>query len=195
MTTADYLYVHIPFCKTICYYCDFVHRVYQEDIVDAYLSSLQKEIESKEISSLKTIYIGGGTPTSLNERQLDRLLSLFDSYVSEVKEYTIEINPETLTEEKIQILKKHGVNRVSIGLQTTEDKLLKLMNRHHTFSCVQSVVSLLKQYGITNISLDIMYSLPFQTMESLKKSVNDALSLHPTHLSLYSLTIEENTLL
>lgn len=193
MTTANYLYVHIPFCKTICYYCDFVHRVYHEDIADAYLVSLQKEIESKQISRLKTIYIGGGTPTSLNERQLDILLSLFDAYVSEVEEYTIEINPETLTEEKIQILKKHGVNRVSIGLQTTEDRLLKLLNRHHTFSNVQSVVSLLRQYGINNISLDIMYSLPFQTMESLKKSVNDALSLHPTHLSLYSLTIEENT--
>ena len=104
MTTANYLYVHIPFCKTICYYCDFVHRVYHEDIADAYLVSLQKEIESKQISSLKTIYIGGGTPTSLNERQLDILLSLFDAYVSEVEEYTIEINPETLTEEKITIM-------------------------------------------------------------------------------------------
>lgn len=194
-TKPEYLYIHIPFCKSICGYCDFAHTVYQKDNVDAYLHALQKEIKDKQINPhLKTIYIGGGTPTSLSYHQLDSLLTILDSYRSDVQEYTIEINPETLDEEKVDILKRHGVNRVSIGVQTTNENLLLLMNRKHTFQDVQHCVSLLKKSDINNISIDIMYSLPTQTMEMLDSTIQDVLSLQPTHLSLYSLTIEENTL-
>ncbi len=191
----EYLYLHVPFCKTICSYCDFTHSVYLEKNVDGWLDALEKEIQYKDINrNLKTIYIGGGTPTCLSLKQLERLLSLLDPYTNSIVEYTIEVNPETITQEKVKLFHDHRINRVSIGLQTTEPKLLKLMNRHHTYEDVKRCVDLFKQNGITNISLDIMYSLPFQTMEMLQQTVNDALRLEPTHLSLYSLTIEENTI-
>ncbi len=191
----EHLYVHVPFCKTICSYCDFVHSVYQTKLVDDWLIALKKEIEYKDINpNLKTIYIGGGTPSCLSNKQLDSLLSLLDPYCKNVIEYTIEVNPETMNEYKALLFKKHHINRISIGLQSTNEKLLKLMNRHHTYEDVKECIHLLKQNGINNISLDIMYSLPFQTMEMLEKTIDDALSFHPTHLSLYSLTIEENTL-
>lgn len=191
----EHLYVHVPFCKTICSYCDFVHSVYQSKLVDEWLDALQKEIESKDINpNLKTIYIGGGTPSCLSDDQLDSLLSLLDPYCNDVQEYTIEINPETINEHKAWILKKHQINRVSIGLQTTDEKLLQLMNRHHTYSDIQNCIDLFRRNEINNISLDIMYSLPFQTMEMLKTTIDDVLLLQPAHLSLYSLTIEENTI-
>lgn len=158
------------------------------------MEAIKREIIAKEIrTDLSTIYVGGGTPTSLSASQLDRFLSLLDPYAGNVQEYTIEINPETLNDEKCQVLSKHGINRVSLGFETSDEKLLKLTGRSHTLSDMHVCMSLLRKYDIHNISLDIMYSLPFQTMESLQKSVTDAISLDPTHLSLYSLTIEENT--
>ncbi len=191
---VEALYLHVPFCKTICYYCDFTHRIYQEQIADQWLETIKQEIQQKHINTnLQTIYIGGGTPVALSSRQLDELLTALDPYTANLREYTIEINPEVFTLEKAQILKKHGINRVSIGFQTSDEKLLKLMNRHHTMRDMQKTIHDLHEAGITNISLDLMYSLPLQTMDMLKQSIDDALSLHPTHLSLYSLTIEENT--
>jgi oxygen-independent coproporphyrinogen-3 oxidase len=188
------LYLHVPFCHTICYYCDFAHQVYRESNADAYLQAVGKELVSKNINPyLQTAYIGGGTPTALTAIQLDRLLSLLDPYVSHVKEYTIEVNPESLDEEKIQIFRKHQINRVSIGMQTGDDALLKKIGRHHTFADTARACRALQKAGITNLSLDLMYSLPGQTMEMLESSVQQALSLHPAHLSLYSLTVEENT--
>ena len=121
------------------------------------------------------------------------LLSFLDPYTSHVSEYTCEINPETMNETKAQILYKHGVNRVSIGFQTDNAKLLKNMGRHHTVNDVKNVMDLLRKYGISNISLDLMYSLPEQTMEDLETAIRTAVSLNPNHLSLYSLTVEENT--
>ena len=191
----SYLYIHVPFCKSICSYCDFAHVVYQPTQIDQWLNAIKKEMVETNIShALKTIYIGGGTPTALRCDQLDRLLTLLDPYSSCVEEYTIEINPETMDEKKVKILASHGIQRASIGLQTTNSKLLKLLGRNHSFQQVENTVDILKHNGISNISLDIMYSLPFQTMEMLQKTVEDALTLHPKHLSLYSLTIEENTL-
>lgn len=194
-TKPEYLYIHVPFCKSICSYCDFAHTVYNENNVNEWLNAIQNELEYKQINTLlKTIYIGGGTPTSLNKEQLNTLLDLLDPYSKDVEEYTIEINPETLDEDKVDILLNHGINRVSIGLESSDEILLKLMNRKHTYIDVKNCVSLLKEKGISNISLDIMYSVPSQTMSQLEKTVNDALALEPTHLSLYSLTIEENTI-
>ena len=188
------LYVHVPFCASVCFYCDFFRQVYQEETADAWLDALEYELLHTEINDgLETIYIGGGTPSSLSESQLDRLLSLLDPYKNTISEYTVEVNPETLTQDKIDTLLMHGVNRVSIGLQSHDAALLKMMNRHHSFEDVSRLVNQFFACGLSNISLDLMYSLPNQTMESLQRSTELAVSLNPAHLSLYSLTIEENS--
>ena len=194
MMKIKHLYIHVPFCRTICSYCDFCHTVYKDDIVDKWLDRLRKEFDECEDEEYETIYIGGGTPSSLSLKELDTLLNLISNYSHKVVEYTIEINPETIDLDKVLLLKKYGINRVSIGLESSSDKLLKLMNRHHTFLDVENVVKMFKDNGINNISLDILYSLPTQTMSDLKKTLNDALLLDVPHLSLYSLTIEENTI-
>lgn len=189
-----YLYLHVPFCHTICAYCDFCHLVYSQTNAEKWLQALEKEIADKNIRhDLKTIYIGGGTPSCLSAKELNHLLCLLDPYASSVREYTIEINPETLDEEKAEILEAHHVNRASIGFQSSDPSLLKLMGRHHDLKMIAETMHLLRKHGIENISLDLMYSLPTQTMDMLKQSLQDALSLKPEHLSLYSLTIEENT--
>lgn len=191
----EYLYIHVPFCKSICAYCDFAHTVYQTQNVEKWLQAIQQEIIQTHISPyLKTIYIGGGTPSCLSYEQLDTFLTYLDPYTQNIQEYTIEINPETLDTQKASILQKHHINRASIGLQSTNPQLLQLMRRKHTYADVSKTMQLLNAVGITNISLDIMYSLPFQTMDILKQTLQDALLLKPTHLSLYSLTIEENTI-
>ena len=191
---AEALYVHVPFCDAICSYCDFAHVVYQKELVQKWLSALRKEMEMYPISSsLKTIYIGGGTPSVLSLKEMDALLSLFDPYRKDVIEYTMEVNPETVNADKASCMVMHGVNRVSMGLQTSDDALLRRIGRRHTFADVKQAVSILHQAGIDNLSLDLMYSLPDQTMAILQKSVQDAVSLKPKHLSLYSLTIEANT--
>lgn len=188
------LYLHVPFCKTICYYCDFCHSVYSRKQALLWLETVKKEITLKNINTcLDTIYIGGGTPSSLDDDLVDSLLGLLDPYARFVKEYTIEVNPETMTKEKVSILKKHGINRISMGLQSSDKSLLKLMNRHHDLEDVKRVMSLFYEQDITNISLDLMYSLPTQTLEILKKSIEDTIALKPSHISIYSLTIEENS--
>ena len=191
MNNIKHLYVHIPFCKSICFYCDFVHQIYNDNIVNEYLISLKKELDFYHLNDLETIYIGGGTPSCLNNDQLDLLLSYFKEY--KPLEYTIEINPETLDLNKVLILKKYGINRVSIGLQSSNDNYLKLMNRHHTYNDVVNCIKLLRDNGINNISIDIMYSLPNQDIQDLDKTLNDVLKLDVPHISLYSLTIEDNT--
>ena len=194
MKMIKHLYIHVPFCKTICSYCDFCHRIYDEKVAQSWLLRLKEEFLECEKEQYSTIYIGGGTPSSLNHKQLDYLLTLCAKHQEEVEEYTVELNPETIDEEKIAILIKHGVNRVSMGLQSSNPQELKLMNRHHSFDDVKDKIQLLRNKGITNISIDIIYSLPNQTMDSLSKTLSDALSLDVPHISLYSLTIEENTI-
>lgn len=190
----EYLYLHVPFCRTICAYCDFCHLVYSQKTAEKWLDTLAEEISLKEISpDLRTVYIGGGTPSCLDAFMLNRLLDLLDPYTHHVQEYTMEINPETVDEEKVRIMADHHVSRVSIGFQSSDPSLLKLMGRHHDLKMIADTMNLFRKYGIENISLDLMYSLPFQTMDILKQSVHDAISLKPEHLSLYSLTIEENT--
>lgn len=188
------LYVHVPFCRSICYYCDFTHVMYSQDTADRWLQALSAELSARDISRhLKTVYIGGGTPSSLNSGQLETLLTLLAPCTREVTEYTCEINPETVDPEKAGLLAAHGVSRISIGFQTGSEKLLKSMGRHHSAADVKRVMDLFRSFGISNISLDLMYSLPQQTMDDLKEAVDTAIALNPTHLSLYSLTVEENT--
>ena len=193
-TKIKHLYIHVPFCKTICSYCDFCHEVYKEDVADKWLNRLAKDFKRINNEEYETIYIGGGTPSSLSIDQLKKLLELIKPFSNKVIEYTFEVNPESINEDKILLLKEYGINRVSIGLQSSSDKLLKLMNRHHNFNDVKNTIELFRRHQIDNISLDIIYSLPTQTMEDLRNTLDDVLSLNVPHISLYSLTIEKGTI-
>lgn len=189
----NHLYVHVPFCKSICYYCDFCHRIYDNQLVNKWLNALSKEIKDVCKDQFKTIYIGGGTPNSLSHEELDRLLSLINPYSSIVEEYTIEINPESFNEKQIELFKKYRINRFSIGLQSSNNNILKTINRKHTYEDVLNVVTSLKKNGFNNISIDLMYSLPNQTIDDLNKTLDDVISLDVPHISIYSLAIEESS--
>lgn len=191
------LYIHIPFCKQICFYCDFCKVFYDEKQVDQYLQVLKKELAALKISDeLKTIYIGGGTPSALNYQQLSLLFDLIKPYISkETKEITIEVNPETIDETKMQILKAGGVNRLSIGVETFDDQLLTKINRHHQRKDVLKVIELAKKYQIDNISIDLMYGLPDQSIDDVKKDLQFALNLEIKHISYYALILEKRTVL
>lgn len=188
------IYIHVPFCQSICAYCDFTHVVYQKKLVDDWLIALAQQIQyTQNDEPIQTIYLGGGTPTCLNHEQLETLFKLIDRFTQDCQEYTIEINPETFDLKKAKLLQQYGINRVSIGFQASQSHLLKMMLRQHTLEDVQKTITWCRQVGIENISLDLMYSLPNQTMDDLKESVANVLKLQPTHISLYSLTIEKNT--
>lgn len=191
---AEHLYVHVPFCRTICYYCDFCHVVYREEQAEEWLQALQRETELLSgDKAMRTVYIGGGTPNSLSDDQFARFFSLFQGLCAEDGEFTAEVNPELLTAFQADVMKASGVNRISMGFQSADDRELRMMNRHHTAEDVRDAVHILRERGLDNISLDLMYSLPGQTPASLRKSMETAVSLQPDHLSLYSLTIEENS--
>ena len=192
MTKA--LYVHVPFCAHICYYCDFCHSIYQKDRAHRWLEAFKREFKERVDDEVSTIYIGGGTPTALDDDLLEELLKTLACVHDPDKEYTIEINPETLNAKKVELLKRYGINRASIGMISSNDKELASLGRRHSFSDVTRTVELLKRYGIDNYSLDILYSFPGETFENYKKTIAEALALRPKHLSLYSLTIEEGTL-
>ena len=193
MNKINHLYIHVPFCKSICNYCDFCHRIYDSNTVTKWLNTLEKEIKDKCHNSYETIYLGGGTPTCLDYDELDKLLSLIEPYSINTKEYTIEVNPETLDLNKINILKKYHINRISMGVQSSNDEILLFLNRKHKFTDIKEKIKLLKDNGLNNISIDLMYSLPNQTMDILKQTLDDFIKLDVPHVSLYSLTIEENT--
>ena len=159
-----------------------------------YLKRLKEELDSvvnnKEV---KTIYVGGGTPTSLDDDLFLELLQMIKPYTTKVEEYTFECNPESLSLNKIKMLKEYGVNRVSIGVESTDDEILKSINRHHTFEDVRNAVALLRENGITNINLDLILGLPNVTSKMLEKDIKNILSLNPNHISCYSLTVHEHT--
>lgn len=188
------LYIHIPFCESICHYCDFVKRVPRnQEMIDTYISALINEISSyrDHFSSIETIYIGGGTPSMLTVSQFKRL---FDSLL-DIKplEFTVEVNPESYTDEKGELFKAYGVNRISLGVQTFNPKLLSYLNRKHTNDHVIHVVDHLKTIGIPMISVDLIYSIPGQTLEDLYKDLEYIQKLDITHVSCYSLILEEKT--
>ena len=184
--------MHIPFCKTICSYCDFCKFYYNEKWVDNYLIVLEKEIKKRYKGELiNTIYIGGGTPTSLNVKQLERLLQLTKLFNFKEIEFTIETNVD-LSLEKIKLLKQYGVNRISVGVQTVNSKHLRFLNRNHTKEQIINLVNLLKQYDF-NINIDLMYGMPGQTLDELEVDLDFVLSLDVNHISTYSLIIEPHT--
>ncbi|ESV53844.1 coproporphyrinogen III oxidase [Streptococcus agalactiae LMG 14747] len=188
-------YVHIPFCTQICYYCDFSKVFIKNQPVDDYLQALIREFNYYDIRNLKTLYIGGGTPTAISAEQLNYLLTHLQKNLNlnMLEEFTIEANPGDLTPEKIEVLKWSAVNRVSLGVQTFFDKQLKQIGRSHNEAQIYESIDALKAAGLTNISIDLIYALPNQTMEQVEENVRKALALDIPHLSLYSLILEDHT--
>ncbi|MEH7224499.1 radical SAM family heme chaperone HemW [Bacillus sp. JJ1566] len=193
-------YLHIPFCEQICHYCDFNKVFLKGQPVDEYLQYMDTEmkntIEAYPPSMLKSIFVGGGTPTVLSVKQLEAFLSSINKYLtprSENIEFTFEANPGDLTEDKLKVLLDSGVNRISFGVQTFDDELLKAIGRTHRRNDVFQTLELAKHVGFENISIDLMYALPHQTIESFQESLDLAFSLDVEHVSAYSLIIEPKT--
>ena len=188
-------YVHIPFCTQICYYCDFSKVFIKNQPVDSYLEHLLEEFRSYDIQKLRTLYIGGGTPTALSASQLEVLLKGLTENLdlSVLEELTIEANPGDLDADKIAVLKNSAVNRVSLGVQTFDDKMLKKIGRSHLEKDIYENIDRLKLAGFDNISIDLIYALPGQTMEQVKENVAKAIGLDIPHMSLYSLILENHT--
>lgn len=188
-------YVHIPFCTQICYYCDFSKVFIKNQPVDSYLEHLLQEFHSYDIQKLRTLYIGGGTPTALSAPQLEVLLDGLTKSLdlSVLEELTIEANPGDLDEDKIAVLKNSAVNRVSLGVQTFDDKMLKKIGRSHLEKDIYENIDRLKLAGFDNISIDLIYALPGQTMDQVKDNVAKAIALDIPHMSLYSLILENHT--
>lgn len=193
------IYVHIPFCAGKCFYCDFVSFAGKEKLILEYVKAVQKEIikESKEHTSSKvtTIYIGGGTPSFIDSKYIVEIVSkIKDNYkVDPNAEITIEINPGTVSKEKLEDYIKCGINRVSIGLQSTDNKLLKQIGRIHTYEQFLVTYELARNVGFKNVNIDLMLALPNQTIEILEDSLNKVIGLEPEHISVYSLILEEGT--
>lgn len=191
------IYIHIPFCTTICTYCDFCKRIYDKKYIDKYLEALKKEIETNYNNSLvKTIYIGGGTPSSLNIEELDKLFTIINIFKKEENyEFTIECNIESLTLEKLKLFKKNGVNRISIGVESFDKKNLLFLNRTCNYKELKEKIKLLKKNKIKNINVDLIYAIPKETLKTLKKDLKLINKLKIKHVSTYSLIIEDNTIL
>lgn len=187
------VYIHIPFCKTICSYCDFCKLYYNEKLVNKYLIALEQEIkENYKNEIINTIYIGGGTPSSLSLEQLKKLFQIIKIIKTNIKEFTIECNIETIEEEKLQLFKQNGVNRISIGIQTLNNKYIKLLNRNHSKQLVDEKIKLVKKY-FDNINIDLIYAIPNETLEELNEDLDYIINLDINHISTYSLIIEEHT--
>lgn len=193
-------YVHIPFCEHICYYCDFNKVFFKNQPVAEYLDALEREIEltlqQYPTDRLETIFIGGGTPTALNEQQMQRLMDIISKHLLPLTdatlEYTVESNPDGVSPEKLDIMKAGGVNRVSFGVQSFDDGLLERIGRTHREAKVaETLDEAAKRFD--NISVDLMFGLPNQTLDQVKYDVERALRLPITHISSYSLILEPHT--
>lgn len=188
------LYIHIPFCEHICHYCDFPKLQYFTSLAEKYLERLQEELTDSNINHhLKTIYIGGGTPTSLEDSLFEKLLKMLQPYAKEVEEFTIEANPESLSVTKLNMLKKYGINRISIGVESTDDRILTLLNRHHSFNDVKVAISNARGLGFNNINVDLILGLPQVTKGMLLNDINNLIDLKVEHISCYSLSIHPHT--
>ncbi len=187
------VYVHIPFCLSICFYCDFCRILYREEVKQAWLDRIAEEIQDKDLGSIDTLYFGGGTPSALCEKDFERLANCFIPYLSDNYEWTVECNPDSVTETKVKLYQSLGVNRISLGVQSFQDSMLQAIGRKHTVKDVYHSVSLFRQNGIDNISIDLIFGLPKQTMEDVQKDLDCFFSMNLDHLSIYSLQIEENS--
>lgn len=195
------VYIHIPFCTNKCHYCDFNSYVLKGQPVMAYLHALEREME-RTVSALppehiRTIFVGGGTPTVLIPEQMEYFLKLVQTYFPYEKdqiEFTMEANPGTTDADKLEVMKAGGVNRISFGVQSFDNTLLHRIGRIHNTDDVYRSIELAKKAGFNNLSIDLMFGLPGQSLETLENSVNEALRLDLQHYSIYGLKVEENTL-
>lgn len=195
------IYVHIPFCKQKCNYCDFISYCDKNELVEQYIKALKQEIKNNSSkikdSEISTIYIGGGTPSYINSQYIKEILeTIKQNYnISKNVEITIEVNPGTVTKEKLTNYYENGINRISIGLQSCNNNLLKMIGRIHTYEEFLDTYNLAREVGFKNINVDLMIGLPNQTLEDVKTSLEKIISLNPEHISVYSLIVEEGTLI
>ena len=195
------IYIHIPFCKQKCFYCDFISYANQDKYFQKYVQALSKEINNfidNNKIEVQTIYIGGGTPSLIDAKYIEEILHIFEkrNLLKEAKEVTIEVNPGTVTEEKLRTYKNSGINRLSIGLQSTEDKILKQIGRIHCYDDFLNTYKMAREVGFKNINVDLMIGLPNQKISDVKNSLEKIIKLEPeppNHISVYSLIVEENT--
>lgn len=189
------VYVHIPFCKHICSYCDFCKVLHIDSFVDDYLEALQKEIlDSYEGERIKTIYIGGGSPSCLTKKERVRLFRILEIFNRTPDcEYTIEFNPNDITEDLLDDVVAGGVNRISIGVESFDPDKLKILEREVDYKDLENKLTMIRKRGIDNINLDLMYAVPNETIKILKKDIEKLLDLNPTHISTYSLILEDHT--
>lgn len=193
------LYIHIPFCVSKCYYCDFLSFDNMEDKIETYIDSLIIELDlyKKRLNDycIKTIFIGGGTPTSIDPKYISRVLKfIYNNFnVGDSIEITIEGNPGTLNREKVQIYKKAGINRFSLGLQSLNDSLLKSIGRTHSSEDFYKSYNLLRDMGVENINVDLMFGLPNQSVMDVVNTLNKVVEMGVEHISYYGLILEEGT--
>lgn len=192
------LYIHIPFCAQKCLYCDFPSFARKDHLRKAYIETLNKEIinlrEKHNNLEINTIFIGGGTPSVLESNELECLLKeIAKLNMAKDIEYSMECNPGNLTEEKLEVMKKYGVNRISMGLQAKQDNLLKGLGRIHNYKTFKENFLLAKKVGFNNINVDLMFGLPNQRLNEWEETLREIISLDPAHISAYSLIIEEGT--
>ena len=194
------IYIHIPFCKRRCIYCDFFSTI-QSEKKPTYIHALCQELEMRknylEGEEIETIYLGGGTPSQLTEKELNKIFtSLYNIYkVKEDAEITLEANPDDLTPEYVSMLRRLPINRISMGIQTFQEETLKLLHRRHTARQAIEAFQRCREAGFQNISIDLMYGLPGETLDTWKEDLQQAIALHPEHISAYHLIYEEGTAL
>lgn len=189
------IYIHIPFCNSICTYCDFCKILYNKKYINDYLDNLEKEIKVRYKSEIvNTIFIGGGTPSSLDDEELIRLMNIIEIFkLNDNYEFTVECNIESITENKLKIMKKYGVNRISIGVESFDNSIIKLLGRNHTKKDVYNKMGIVKRY-FSNINIDLIYAA-YDDINILKSDIDCFLKLDIPHISTYSLIIEDNTML
>ena len=186
------LYIHIPFCKTFCKYCDFCKYFYDEKISNKYINQLLIDLDKYKNHKFKTIYIGGGTPTSLNLYNLNRLLKVLTNLRKKRCEFTIESTISDIDESKLSLLKKYKVNRISLGVQSFNNHNLTIMGIRHKEKDIYNKIKIVRKY-FKNVNLDLMYGMPFSNEKILQSDLNKLIQLNPAHISIYSLIIEEKT--
>lgn len=192
------IYIHIPFCKQKCFYCDFCSFANKNEMQEKYVETVINEIKNithKEKYTVTTIYLGGGTPSILNPEYIKNILQEIKSSfkILDDAEITIEINPGTVNEEKLKRYKEYGINRLSIGLQSANDKILKNIGRIHDYKQFEETFFFARKCGFKNINVDLMIGLPTQAIEDVKQTLEKIIQKNPEHISVYSLIIEEGT--
>ena len=193
MSKSKSLYIHIPFCAHICKYCDFTKLFYNEKFAKQYIEALLKEIGSYKIDKVDTIYIGGGTPTSLSDEDFEKLLKKASPFLSNGGEFTVEANVENLSKAKLGLMEKYGVTRLSIGVQSTANKRLKEIGRSHTYEEAVNVVNEAKKHHFDSINVDLMFGFDGQSLQDLKNDLDNILKLDTDHISIYSLIVSPGT--